>query len=109
MRGWQRAQRRLLKCVFEFGRQLQFEELDYTLLPSGQLSSIIRTRALKFGLPYPNIHFQRHWFLDFYRSITDDELVWAFNGVAGQRDLNTVDGDFLHFFLRKCMQVSVVE
>jgi hypothetical protein len=37
MREWQIAQRRLLKCVFEFGQQLQFEKLDYTIYSGGRL------------------------------------------------------------------------
>lgn len=37
MREWQIAQRRLLKCVFEFGHQLQFDKLDYTIYSGGKL------------------------------------------------------------------------
>jgi hypothetical protein len=82
MREWQIAQRRLLKCVFEFGQQLQFEKLDYTIYSGGRLwIKYPDPNSDTCALPYHNIHFQRHWFPDFYRPITDEELAWAFNGV----------------------------
>ncbi len=82
MRQWQLAQRRLLKCVHEFGQHHQFEKLDYVVLPGGQVfMKYPDPNSDDWVPPYPNIHFQCHWFPDLCRPITDEEIAYAFDAV----------------------------